>query len=389
MTADCMTGDRTTSLCRFGARISLEFSTSPPRTGDARGTLAGTTMIRFGKSNADYMVMRRSLVDDARDPARVERVRRVSRLYAAQPPRMACVVCEGPLGAAVLEVFGVGYTLCAACGHFNGLFEDTPAFGRALYEEDANHQGDAYIDPDPTEYAKRVASVYRPKADFLCDALRAEGAEPSTMTVADIGAGAGHFVAALRECGFAASIGYDPSPSLSEAGNRLLGQRVIEPMDVANAGHLARTVEADVITMIFSLEHVAGLGEFMTALRENRRAKYLFFAVPTYSPSVFLEAIFQETMPRILGNGHTHLFSDGSIDALCKRFRMRRAAEWWFGGNGFDLYRQIAVALAAAGQPREAQEAWHRAMAPMVDDLQLAMDRHRMASEVHVVAALE
>jgi hypothetical protein len=55
------------------------------------------------------------------------------------------------------------------CGHLNGLYEDTDAFCRAVYldESYAAYYGSA----DVERYRYRTDAIYRPRVDFLAEAL--------------------------------------------------------------------------------------------------------------------------------------------------------------------------------------------------------------------------
>jgi hypothetical protein len=163
---------------------------------------------------------------------------------------------------------------------------------------------------------------------------------------------------------------------------------VLKRNDLSALGKIAATVDADVITMIFSLEHVIGLREFLGALSSNPRLKFFYFSVPVFNPSVFIEAIFPNVMSRILGNGHTHLFTDKSIELLSRDFGLRRCAEWWFGGNAFDLHRYFSVQLQSDPTKAVAANLWNEMLSQMLDTLQLAFDHHKLSSEVHLLTAV-
>jgi hypothetical protein len=189
---------------------------------------------------------------------------------------------------------------------------------------------------------------------------------------------------ALRESGLADAIGYEASETLVRSTNRRLGEEILKPTRVEDVAKLAEAVDAHVITMIFALEHVHDLNAFLASLRRNKTLRYFYFAVPLYTPSALIDMAFPKFAPRVLGLGHTHLFTDRSIDVLCSRFHLRRVAEWWFGGNAFDIIRNIALSL----DERVAAE-WMQQMGRVIDGLQLAFDHQKLSSEVHILAAIE
>jgi hypothetical protein len=105
--------------------------------------------------------------------------------------------------------------------------------------------------------------------------------------------------------------------------------------------------------------------------------------VPLYTPSALIDIAFPNFAPRVLGLGHTHLFTDRSIDVLCSRFHFRRMAEWWFGGNAFDIIRNIALSLDEG-----ASKEWMEQMGRVIDGMQRAFDHQKLSSEVHILAAI-
>ncbi len=347
-------------------------------------------MIRYGKSNAEYMRLKSVFYDPEQNRRWAELAEKVSGKYREQPRREACVACEEPLGEALFTLRQVDYCVCERCGHLNGVFEDTLEFAEYLYKESAEGQTlDVYSDQDLEAYRHRVASIYLPKAQFMCDAIRDDGTDPGALSFADLGAGSGHFVMAMRQCGLDNAVGYDATPELVEQTNRMHGAEILRHNEIDELNRIAASAEVDVITMIFALEHVRGLREFLGAVRSNPRLRYFFFAVPVFNPSVFLEVVTPEVMPRILGLGHTHLFTDRSLELLCREFKLKRNAEWWFGANAFDLRCTVSVQLQALAPSPGAPEVWNEMMLPMIDALQLVFDHQKLSSEIHLLTSIE
>ena len=74
-----------------------------------------------------------------------------------------------------------------------------------------------------------------------------------------------------------------------------------------------------------------------------KTTNYLFISVPTFSFSVFLENANQDIFPRQLSGGHTHLYTEESLNYLAKKNKLKIIAEWWFGSDMADLLRTIYV----------------------------------------------
>jgi hypothetical protein len=72
--------------------------------------------------------------------------------------------------------------------------------------------------------------------------------------------------------------------------------------------------EYNTLALIGVLEHI----DSKDLLREFKlsKLKYLYISVPALSLSVFLENVFTKVFPRVLSNGHTHLFTEKSLKFL-------------------------------------------------------------------------
>lgn len=345
-------------------------------------------MIRYGKPNADYLRVK-GFYFNAEDNARLAaKAAEASAFYATQPPRPGCVICKAPIGVADFHHLGAGYAVCPQCGHLNGLNDDTAEFARFLYEE-GHIDTTAYQDPSMENFLDRVLTVYRPKADFLAEALRQRGEDPAALRFADLGAGAGHFVIGLQQAGMDKAVGYETDADLVAGSNRRFNREILRHNRIEDLNSLAAGVEAEVVTMIFALEHIRDLDGFMTALRSNPHVRHFFFSVPMFGPSALLDVAFPQLGPRTLGLGHTHLFSDKSLDVLCRRFGLKRTAEWWFGGNAFDVIRNVAVNLRANPGTQGAADLWFNQMIEVVDEVQLAFDHRKLSSEIHLLTEVE
>ncbi len=343
---------------------------------------------RFGKSNKGYIAGKSAFYSRKLDRMYMKLEAEIRDVYLAQPLRRRCVVCDGKLTGSRFTIRKVGYSLCHGCGHFNGIHEDTDTFVRHVYNLQSSGNDGAYLDASIETFNARVKEIYRPKVDFMLDALVAGGENPQRLRYADIGAGAGHFVKAMRDAGLANSVGYETSTVLVENTNKLLGTRLLQANDIEKVGKIVATIDAEVLTMIFSLEHVRNLRKFAARLRENKRIKWFFFAVPMFNPSIMLEALFTRRMTRSIGCGHTHLFTKSSIEKFCADNSFAVEAAWWFGGNGFDLHRLVSASLAADPQTQPLVAQWDDMMAKVIDPLQLAFDKAQMSSEVHMLARI-
>lgn len=344
-------------------------------------------LVRYGKPSGDLLKHKVSFFEQ-NDMHREESVR-VAKLYTQQPRRTRCKCCDGSLGDVSFTKLEIDYIICARCGHLNGAHQDTEAFCQGVYTEDGGGHREIYDAKSKADYRSRTRDIYIPKAKFLADALIACGEIPEGLSYADLGAGSGHFVAALRRCGMDSVRGFETSEAQVDLANRMIGDDRIESCDLNEIVHIAKMVNAQVLSLVHVLEHLREPRELLACLKENTSIKYLFMAVPLFSPSVYFEMIFPTVFHRNLACGHTHLYTDSSLDWLCREFGFERVAEWWFGTDVVDWYRSVMIRLRQEPETANMADDWAALWAPAIDGMQLELDRRHMSSEVHMLLRIE
>lgn len=344
--------------------------------------------VRFGKS-ADSLLEHKQAFFLEND-ARLAEARRWASLYAAQPKRTACINCAAPLEAPTFIKFGVPYHVCGQCGHLNGGHEITETYTTALYTEDKGASyGRNYTSSTRNVYNKRRDDIYVPKAEFLSQALRHCGQDPAGLSFADFGAGSGYFVAAMKELGLSSVQGFEVSGSQVHLGNTILGEEALVLHKPEELVSLVSETGAQVASFIGVLEHLPDPRTVLAALSRNANIEYLYISVPMFSLSVYIELIFQQIMPRHLSGGHTHLYTESSMDWFIREFGFSRIAEWWFGTDLVDLYRSMFVTLNGDKETEGVAGLFDAAMKPAIDAMQLGVDERRLSSEVHMLLRKE
>ena len=340
-------------------------------------------LVRYGKSIDALVSVKGSMVSE--NDALQKRLDQIAEAYVRQPRREDCKNCTFPLGENAFCKRGVEYAICKRCGHLNGRHEDTDAFCELVYT--SNEGGDyaaSYVGGGGEAYRARVEAIYRPKAEFLFEGIKQAGDEASKLRFADLGAGSGYFVSALNALGVPAR-GFDVSRTQAEFARVMSPGVEMQTHELEEAVEIARTVEADVASMVGVLEHVQRPRETLAAIAENPSVRYLYLSLPLFSPSVAIEAVFPEVMQRHLAGGHTHLYTESSIRWFSKEFGFASTAEWWFGTDVMDLFRSVEVMLRKKGDSEELLNLWRETMLPKLDDLQLVLDRQQASSEVHIL----
>ena len=336
--------------------------------------------IKYGKSYADMWQFKESL--RCENVKSLKRYQKIVQTYRAQPVRNFCKMCGGGRHRYEFVSHGVTYYCCDTCGHINGSFEDTVEFTKKLYESNGTDYGDDYKDVDLSKFNSRVKVIYQPKAEFLKNALQQEKVN-SNIKFTDVGAGCGHFVAALQNLGLSA-IGVEVDDSQVAYASKILPEGSMTHCASEDVVDFLRNVKTDCVTFIYCLEHVQNLSEILAAVRENPCISYMYFSVPMLSYSVILESISDEVYPRVLGAEHTHIFTDESIAYLCTEYQFEKIAEWRFGADVADLLRTMMVKLESRDNGTLAH-ILKRKLLPVMDELQYVIDKSEFCSDTHVL----
>ena len=343
-------------------------------------------MKRYSKSLGNLFSFKQDFFRE--NDAKLQEFKKIASVYRRQPRRLRCKNCDGPIEfteGATFSKHDVQYSFCVRCGHLNGAYEDTDAFCAELYADNRGQKyASTYLAADQSAYHKRVTEIYLPKAQFLRDALFELGQVPGRLS--DFGAGAGHFVSAARLSGFTGATGYEPSSTLVDFGNSMIGQQCLIQHELSDLVAIIEKAEAQVASLIFVLEHVQTPRSVLRALSDNRKIQFVYFSVPLFSPTVLFESVFPDVMPRHLVAGHTHLYTERSIRYFCEEFGFTPVAEWWFGLDIGDLYRSLWVTLGKAVTPNSPlREYLDKEFLPLVDKLQNVLDQAHQCTEVHML----
>ena len=305
-------------------------------------------------------------------------VEEINSKYCEQPIRLNCKLCEGKLDSmAHFSSHGVGYVFCSFCGHLNGRHQETLDFINALYVNNSGlNYSKNYLD---LNFEKRTKQIYLPKVDFLIESI-----ETLNFSVLDIGCGAGHFIDALNIKNIEAN-GIDVSKSMVDYGNQYFKNKFKgSPLTCVEESEFYGKIlssKSDVISAIGVIEHLASPRKFFEAFKKSK-SNYLFISVPMYSMSVILESIFDDVYPRQLGGGHTHLFTERSIDWLLDYYSFTRKSEWRFGTDAMDLFRSLKVMVNLKGNDCLSDEI-DRKLIDMIDPIQSIFDSKHFCSEIH------
>ena len=187
----------------------------------------------------------------------------------------------------------------------------------------------------------------------------------------DVGAGSGYFVAAAVQEGINGK-GVEISPQQVAYGNRHIGKEVVDCIKPDELKEVIGNTRANILSAIGVLEHLSNLREILQAIAENHNVKYLYCSLPMFSVSVILEAMSQNCFNRQLGGGHTHLFTNQSVEYMCSEYGWKIEHTWRFGVDVMDFYRMMVTAI---GQNEVLMNRINAVDKSILDEIQLILDK--------------
>jgi len=313
--------------------------------------------------------------------------KKINRAYTKQRKRQNCKNCQNTIGKVDFKKQEVSYSICKTCGHLNGIFEDTNEFCKIAYQGMGRDGFMAnYSSENKKDYDKRVQNIYLPKVKFLLESLQRDGVNTNDLGFSDIGSGLGHFVSALLLQGQKKVTGYEVSKENVSISNSIIGQDLIEYYNIDKTLDTVKNIQSNVVSMIGVLEHLQEPNSVLKELCNNPKVQYIFICVPLFGPSVFFEMLSPKTFHRQLTSDHTHLYTDSSIKWISKKLNLERVSEWWFGQDILDLYRHTLVnACTDCELSNFATNEFNKMFTPLIDSLQLVIDKEKHSSEVHIL----
>ena len=330
-------------------------------------------LVKFSKSYNDIFSIKKSLYKE--NTKRLKFILKSNKSLKNEGLRKFCKNCGYKSSPKFLSQFGMNYALCKKCNHLNAINYDSPKFLHKLYS--ANKGKNYDHDKDYNYFFQRVKNIHLPKVDFLRQAIK------SKIKVLDIGAGSGQFLKAL-ELRKIKGIGYEPSKSFVKVGKKILKKNKLIHLDMNKTFHtILNDKESNVLSLICVLVHLEEPNAMIEAFKKSN-LKYIFFSIPIFSLSVFIENAFKNVAPRHLGAGHTNLYTKESLYYMAKKYNLDIIGEWWFGADFADLYRSFIHSSNTTNLNMYKSEL-DKNFFSVINELQNVLDRNKICSEVHVV----
>jgi 2-polyprenyl-3-methyl-5-hydroxy-6-metoxy-1,4-benzoquinol methylase len=337
----------------------------------------GELEVRIGKP-LDVLGLKGTSLEEIVEYA--EHLQRVAAaLYAPSRPKhelRACPCCDADTSTAAVElvVYGIPYHRCRECGHVFVRAQPAPEALEAHFAETEEHSS-AYTDEEAVDL--RLAEIVQPKVDWMLGTYRRlYGRAPDKAL--DVGAGGGHFVAALQRAGLEVD-GYE----LSEASRRFA--REVFSLELRSEDFLAPAAEpgaCDVVTFWGLLEYTPAPKRFLEAARRrlDPASGLLVVEVPRVDClGTAVQKAWPESIARHLDpTSHVNCFSDASLETALRSCGFEPVAAWYFGMDAYELLVQIALRVSES-------DALERLAEPLLG-LQPAFDAARLCDDVVIAA---
>jgi hypothetical protein len=340
---------------------------------------------QYGKQSAALLMQKKSFFEE--NEKHILKQREIVNIYIKQAERLLCKNCEKTLSSTPDFIKDrIPYKICSSCTHLNGSFEDSDEFCEQVYtSNDGKSYAQNYDSKDLENYNYRVSSIYIPKAEFLYTSLKNINENPHALKYLDFGSGAGYFVSALSKIGIQEIEAFEVSKSQVELGNKMIGKDLLSLHCLSESEKVLSETRANVVSMIGVLEHLQHPRKAIESILKNENIQYLYVSVPLFSLSVYFGMMSDDIFHRQLHGGHTHLYTEESLKHLSDEFDLEIIAEWWFGQDVVDLYRNLLINLEGKSVSDNLKNHYKKMMCSFMDSVQLEIDKKHYSSEVHML----
>ena len=330
-------------------------------------------IVKYSKSYKSIFRIKKDFYNN--NSANLKKSIKTNKYYTTQKKRKKCKNCYSTKSKYLFKSFGVNYFICKKCSHLNGAHEDSKKFTNFLYRD---NKGKNYSKNYISDYKDRVKKIYLPKVEFLKKVIG------KNFNIIDIGSGAGHFLKAC-EISKINAIGHEPNSTLIKLAKRQLKKNFIYKVNLENIYERILYTKEKCISLIGVMEHLENPNKVLDNFKKSK-ASFLYLSLPLFSLSVLLENVFQDVFPRQLGGGHTHLYTQKSINYFVKKYKLKIIGEWWFGTDLADLFRSLVIKSNYNNNTAK-QKIFNELLYKYLDDLQNVLDKGKACSEVHIILA--
>jgi SAM-dependent methyltransferase len=311
------------------------------------------------------------------------------KLYGQSEERLNCIVCNEKISSEDFTRNSIKFSFCNRCGHINGhnILDDSLEAETYTDQSLEGIKYDKYYIQEKEEFEKTIKNIYEPKAQFLFDSLKNfyEHGDFQELRILDFGTGSGHMVRALENIGFRNTYGIDPMKSTIDFGKELMQIQNLARIKASESVKYLLNTKDEIISMICTLPHVAKPNAILNAMNKNPNIKFTYQKLPMFSLGSMFDISHPEINSRVISGTHTHIYTEESLNYIEKKYQLERISEWRFGSDIMDLYRNIEVAIERKKFSSKLSQKFALSLLPLIDQLQIVLDEHNFASEIHVL----
>jgi 2-polyprenyl-3-methyl-5-hydroxy-6-metoxy-1,4-benzoquinol methylase len=315
----------------------------------------------------------------------LEGQRKAASFLQKQPRRSHCLLCQSSLAQVTpFNHRGLDYFLCSHCHHIQSQHLPTPSYPT---DTEGLSFADVYPKLNSEQYLFRQNRIYKPKLDWMIEALTADGMSLSELQAKswfEFGVGAGYFLSAVKDQGIQHFNGVEMNSDLCGIANNYLGKPCVYHHEASLTGALAK-YPADVYVAFFVLEHIQDAGEFFKQLAQSPVGTIFVFSVPVFSFATLLESAFAQHAGRNLDNAlHIQLYTDDSIRYALMQAGFTITHQWLFGQDAGDLRRVLTIELQER-YPEYLQSIMSEKLTHLLDPLQQSIDQAHFTDSRHII----
>ena len=289
----------------------------------------------------DLLALKKNIVDNIAEKLDYARQSRQQMYQSEDVESVAlCPVCEQSSQSAQVEVtvYGARYASCQHCSHVYVLERPEPSAIERFYTHNSQYAS-TYTDKATAEL--RLQSIAVPWCKWMLQTYQnAYGCAPKKIL--DVGAGAGHFVAACRRLGLEAQ-----GIELSQDSRQFAAKVWDIKLDGGDFVDLAESYRGvDVVTFWGVLEHVPNPNALVQSAYElllRSQAGLIVSKVPRWDClSTAIQRLNTDTVLRHLDPaGHIMCFTDSSLAELLARQHFAPCAAWYYGMDVYETLMQL------------------------------------------------
>jgi hypothetical protein len=185
--------------------------------------------------------------------------------------------------------------------------------------------------------------------------------------------------------GFLDVHGIDPMKSTIDFGKNLMHIKNLTRIPASESVNYLLETHAQVISMICTLPHVSDPNSVLSAMKQNNQILFTYQKLPKFSLGSMFDILHPEVNSRVISGAHTNIYTERSLKYIENKYQLERVAEWRFGADIIDLYRNLEIMIQRKKFSKKLSLMLADSFLPLIDKLQITLDQDNFASETHIL----